>query len=79
MMIQGNFWVTKATPKRVVAFRIDDGPTSLFTMHLAARPGDRGGRWSSWQGPDEGADSTRGKSPGAAPDETIEIRYAANY
>ncbi len=78
-VIQGHFWVYKAAPKRVVAFRIGDGPASLFTMNLAARPADRGGRWSSWQGPDVG-DGAVGKSPRAPqPEELVEIRYAANY
>jgi len=76
VVIQGHFYIYKASPKRVVAFRLGGGPATLFTMHLAARPADRGGRWSSWQGPDES-----GLKPPRAPDpnETFEIRYAANH
>lgn len=76
VVIQGHFYVYKASPKRVVAFRLGDGPATLFTMHLAARPAARGGRWSSWQESDQS-----GPRPPRAPDpnETFEIRYAANH
>ena len=78
VVIQGHFRVHKAAHKRVVAFRIGDGPTSLFTMNLPPRPADRGGKWGGWQGPDEAGD-TKGGNRAPTLNEMIEIRYAANY
>ncbi len=77
-VIQGHFWVNKAAPKRIVAFRLGDGPTYLFTMRLRPRPAADGVLRNTWHGPDsveDNAGSTRAPSPG----ETIEIRYTANY
>jgi hypothetical protein len=76
-VIQGHFRVYKVAPKRVVALRLGDGPTYLFTMQLPPRPRSDGSLRNNWHGPDSVEDKAGTRAP--LSNEAIEIRYTASH
>jgi hypothetical protein len=69
----------RAVPKRVVALRIGDGPTYLFTLRIEPRPKKQYVNFSDWYPVDEIDDNSPGKAPRAPlPGERLEIRHTVS-
>lgn len=75
--VYDGFDVYRVAPKRVVAFRIADGPTYLFTLRIEPRPKKQLANFSDWYPVDEIDDNVPGKAPRAPlPNERLEIRHS---
>jgi len=74
--VYDSFDVYRVASKRVVALRIGDGPTYLFTLRIDPRPKKMNEYFSDWYPVDQVDDNVPGKAPRAPlPGERLEIRH----